>query len=228
MGRPRRHDETTRDALLAAAEALVEAGGPGRLSVRGVADAVGTTTRAVYSLFGSKEGMLTALAQRSFELLRDEIARLPVTADPASDLVTAGVEVFRPMAIDHPSMFALAFLRAAPDLELDEHTRAVAREGLELLRDRVARLAAADLLGRRDVDTATAQFNAMCQGLAATELRNASTLGPQPAKAWRAAFETLLGGFRTPVAAVECSADVDAAGPSPARARAPKGRDVQE
>src|SRR5262245_355306 len=120
MGRPRLHDEQTREALLAAAENLVEGGGPGALSVRAVADSIGTTTRAVYSSFGSKEGLLDALARRSFELLRDELARLPVTDDPSRDLVTAGVKVFRPMAVEHPAMFALAFLRAAPDLDPDE------------------------------------------------------------------------------------------------------------
>jgi AcrR family transcriptional regulator len=202
MGRPRRHDETTREALLGAAETLVEAGGPGALSVRGAADVIGTTTRAVYSIFGSKAGLLSALAQRSFELLRDRLARLPVTDDPASDLVHVGVQVFRPMAIEHPSMFALAFLRAAPDLELDEQAQNAARQGLNLLSDRVRRLADVGLLGGRDVDAATVLFNAMCQGLAATELRNPAMLGPDPARAWQGAFETLLNGLRDPATAV--------------------------
>jgi AcrR family transcriptional regulator len=195
MGRPRRHDDATREALLAAAERIVERGGPAALSVRGVADAIGTTTRAVYSSFGSKDGLLGALAQRSFELLRDALARLPETDDPARDLVAAALVVFRPMAIGHPSMFALAFLRAAPDLSVDEGTRAAAQEGLALLRARVQRLADAGLVGGRDVGVATAQFNALCQGMAATELRNPSFLGPSPGAAWESAFEALLSGF---------------------------------
>src|SRR4029079_19196750 len=150
MGRPRLHDDQTGDALIAAAEQLVERGGAGAVSVRAVAESIGTTTRAVYSLFGSKEGLLDALARRSFEMLRDDIARLPETGDPEQDLVAAGVEVFRPMAVDHPALFALAFLRAAPDLEPDERTRATAREGLTLLRDRVRRLADANLIREGD------------------------------------------------------------------------------
>src|SRR6516165_7728964 len=102
MGRPREHDETTREALLVAAEAIEEQGGTAALSVRAVADAIGTSTRAVYSTFGSKDGLLNALAQRSFELLRDSIGRLPETDDPTVDLVNAAVDVFRPMAIEHP------------------------------------------------------------------------------------------------------------------------------
>ena len=53
MGRPKEHDEATGVALLDAAERLVATGGVGALSVRAVAEAVGTTTRAIYSVFGS-------------------------------------------------------------------------------------------------------------------------------------------------------------------------------
>ena len=98
MGRPKQHDDATREALLAAAENLVERGGIGALSVRAVADEIGTTTRAVYSTFGSKEGLLAALAKRSFDMLHDAIAELPHTKDPARDLVQAALTVFRPMA----------------------------------------------------------------------------------------------------------------------------------
>jgi hypothetical protein len=40
----------------------------------------------------------------------------------------------------------------------------------------------------------------MCFGMAVTELLNPTQLGPDPQRAWRAAFETLINGFRTPVA----------------------------
>jgi AcrR family transcriptional regulator len=198
MGRPKEHNEATREALLSAAEELVERGGAAALSVRAIADEVGTTTRAVYSTFGSKEGVVAALAKRSFEILRDAIAELPTTKDPARDLVQAALSVFRPMAVEHPSLFAIAFLRVAPEVEMGADVSKAAREGFELLTERVARLGAAKLLGGRSVASATAEFNAMCFGMAVTELLNPSRLSPDPERAWRAAFETLMAGFRTP------------------------------
>ena len=66
MGRPREHDERTAERLLDAAERIVEAKGLDSLSVRVVAHATGTTTRAVYSLFGSKDGLVVALGKRAF------------------------------------------------------------------------------------------------------------------------------------------------------------------
>jgi len=69
MGRRRIHDEATADALLDAAEAILEAEGLEALTVRRVADEVGTTTRAVYSSLGSKDALLTGLGMRAFDLL---------------------------------------------------------------------------------------------------------------------------------------------------------------
>src|SRR5262245_60638869 len=194
MGRPKQHDEATREALLGAAENLVERGGTGALSVRAVADEIGSTTRAVYSIFGSKEGLLAALAQRAFDFLRDPLADLPRTRNPARELVQAAVTVFRQMAVQHPSLFQIAFLRAAPGVPLGPDVADAARAGYELLSERVQRLADADLLGGRDAASATSEFNAMCFGMAVTELLNPTRLGADPEQAWRAAFETLISG----------------------------------
>jgi len=72
MGRPRVHNEATAQALLAAAERIVETDGIDALSLRRVAREVGTTTRAVYSVFGSKDALLAALGRRAFEILERE------------------------------------------------------------------------------------------------------------------------------------------------------------
>ena len=50
MARPIKHDATTREALLDAAEALLADSGPDAVSVRTVADEIGVSTRAVYSV----------------------------------------------------------------------------------------------------------------------------------------------------------------------------------
>src|SRR5258708_40257372 len=109
MARRRVHDEHTAEALLDAAERMIEADGPDALSLRRLAEQTQTTTRAVYSLFGSKDGLVVALAQRAFEMLGAGIRALPATEDPAADLVKAGVVVFRRFAVHHPSLFRLAF-----------------------------------------------------------------------------------------------------------------------
>ena len=111
MGRPRIHDEETAEALLDAAERIVAADGPDALSMRRVADQAGTTTRAVYSLFESKEGLLVALGNRAFQMLGSWVNGYPRTDDPAADLVNSIVDNFRRWALEHPALFRIAFQR---------------------------------------------------------------------------------------------------------------------
>ena len=115
MGRPREHDERTRAALLAAAERIVAEGGPAALSVRAVAETAGTSTRAVYTVFGSKDGLLVqALAHDAFRFLFAEIDKLEETDDPAADVIAIGTQVFRRLVLEHPALYRIAFQRAVP------------------------------------------------------------------------------------------------------------------
>jgi AcrR family transcriptional regulator len=196
MGRPRRHGEHTAESLLEAAERIVEHDGLEALTVRRVADTVGTSTRAVYSVYGSKEGLLVALGARAFDLLRAQVAALPTTNDPAADLVDAGVTVFRRFAITHPALFAIGVQRALPEPDLATGFLDAARSALEELEARIARLKPAGLLGDRTVRDAARAFHALCEGLAAMELR--SLLPPGDAeRSWADALTALVRGFAT-------------------------------
>jgi AcrR family transcriptional regulator len=177
MGRPQEHDADTAAALVDAAERLVHTDGLEALTVRRVAAEVGTTTRAVYTLFGSKEGLAVALGQRAFEILSDGLARLPETDDPAGDLIEAGVHIFRRFALDHPALFRIAFQRTPPP-EIVAGFRPDSYEALLVLKARVERLKVAGQLGDRPVWPSVSEFDALCEGLAAVELRGQMLPGP--------------------------------------------------
>jgi AcrR family transcriptional regulator len=199
VGRPREHDESTAAALLVAAERVVEAEGLAALSVRGVASDAGATTRAVYSLFGSKDGLVVALGARAFELLGAAVAELPETDDPAADLVQAGL-VFRRFAREHPALFMVGVQRTLPSRELWDRFRGAALAALAKLYARLERLAARDGLGGRSIPEAAWQFHALCEGLAAADLRDPA-VGDSEAR-WHAALDALVRGFAVaPVAA---------------------------
>jgi AcrR family transcriptional regulator len=193
VGRPREHDEATAAALLEVAERAVEAGGLAALSVRAVANDTGTTTRAVYSLFGSKDGLIVALGARAFDLLGAAVAALPETDDPAADLVDAGL-VFRRFAREHPALFTVGVQRALPSRELWERFRGAASAALSTLHARLERLEARHGLGGRSIAEAAWQFHALCEGLAAAELRDPG-LGSDPEGRWRAGLDALVRGF---------------------------------
>ena len=199
VGRPREHDDETRVALRVAAERLVASGGPSAFSVRAVAREAGTTTRAVYTLFGSKDGLLVdALAQAAFEFLANEIQQLAQTDDPASDLVAVGVSVFRRLVIEHPALYRIAFQRIVHNLRPGPELTAARERAFAGLVGRVERLADAGGLGNTRVRDAAVEFNAMMEGLANAELRGAvfrNLPAGDEEQAWHNALTTLVHGF---------------------------------
>jgi AcrR family transcriptional regulator len=167
--------------------------------VRAVARAAGTTTRAVYSLFGSKDGLLIeALAGDAFEFLYTEIAKLEETDDPAADLVAIGVPVFRRLALEHPALYRIAFQRIVSGLDAGPELLAARDKAWEQLVAKVERLESAGLLAGKPAPEAAVEFIAMLEGLANAELRGA-VLRTLPAgkeeQAWRNALATLVRRF---------------------------------
>jgi AcrR family transcriptional regulator len=199
VGRPREHDEATRTALLEATERLVSRDGAAALSVRAVAREAGTTTRAVYSVFGSKDGLLVdALARRAFEFLSTEISELEETDDPAADLVAVGVAAYRRLVLEHEGLYRIAFQRVVPGLAAGPELMTARQQAWDQLLGKVARLEAAGRLRGTTVEAAAISFNAMLEGLANAELRG-DVLRVLPRgeeeRAWQTALETVVRGF---------------------------------
>jgi AcrR family transcriptional regulator len=189
MGRPRQHDEATGEVLLAAAEQLLVDGGPDAISVRSVAELANTTTRAVYSVFSSKSGLIDALSRNAYCRLRSRIESLPVSADPSDDLVKVGAVAFRGFAIDNPHVFRLTFERVTHTVAEDPSVGEALDSCYRALAARVQRLAATVGLGGRQHDTVVFQFHFICQGLASTELQR---LPPPVGSAWWSMLEASL------------------------------------
>jgi AcrR family transcriptional regulator len=195
VGRPREHDAETRKLLFQAAETLLSRGGAEALSVRGVAHAAGTTTRAVYSTFGSKQGLYAALYRESWQALCRAIDALPPIEDPLEALVEAGASGFRSYALEHPNLFRLVFERLVPDIRPGPEDLAASEAALARLSECVQRCADAGLLSDRPVIEVALQFHAACQGLASTELLGWLTELGDPVELWRRMLRALVRGM---------------------------------
>lgn len=197
MGRPRRHDDKTERDLLAAAEGLLALGGVEALSVRRLAEAAGTTPRAIYSLFGSMDGLLQALFREAFHALSADLDALPVTDDPQADLLAFGVEGFRNWAKAHPDLFRLAFTdRSTPVRPVDSEA---GLHAFGQLLATIRRCIAAGLFPLGSETEIGLAFNAACEGLASLEARNRllAQVGRDPAAIWEACLGALVRGFRS-------------------------------
>lgn len=196
MGRPREHDESTREALLDTAEALLAKDGKSGVTVRAVATATGLSARAVYSTLGSKDGLIAGLVGRSFRYVAERVESIPESNDPIADLVAAGTEGFRLFAVDRPHLFRLNFEQP---LELTRGQPPVWQEDARRARTSLHRWV--QRVGDRhpgiDVDATVVQFHAICQGLASSEINGMMRAmgGRDTERQWREALTAYVHGL---------------------------------
>lgn len=103
MARPVVHTDSLRQDLLAVTADLVDREGPARVTLRDVAAAAGTSTTAVYSLFGGKSQLLTAVVDEGFRSFGQSQAGAAF-----GGLRGLGI-AYRQWALDHPALYRLMF-----------------------------------------------------------------------------------------------------------------------
>jgi AcrR family transcriptional regulator len=213
MGRPREHTEATRAHLVAAARRLLAENGSAGLELRGLAAHVDTTTRAIYSLFGSKENLARALYVDGFAELVDRLQSIGRSGDPRADLLAACF-AYREQARSQPVLYRLMCEQLVPEFTPSCTDRAHALQALHLLADTLAACRDAGLLAVADgapaspdggarrmpplevdgeVDLLTRQWWAMLHGLAALEIRGFLGSEQDADRIWRGCLDALLG-----------------------------------
>ena len=105
MARPRTHDDFLRGRLLEQAGQLVSGGGPDALSLRRLAAHADTSTTAVYSLFGNKDGLLRELFREAADRFAARLAKLSPSGDPVDDLLRMAL-LYRQYALANPRLYA--------------------------------------------------------------------------------------------------------------------------
>ena len=106
MARPRLHDDALRERLLnAATEAIARQGDD--FALRPLAEAVGTSTTAVYSLFGSRGALVEAVTLRVTSRYGDLLGRIQ-HEDPIDALEAAAV-AYRSFSQKHTPIFNILF-----------------------------------------------------------------------------------------------------------------------
>jgi AcrR family transcriptional regulator len=108
VGRPRVYDERLRLRMLDEAGQVVSSRGIDALSARAVAASSGTTTAAVYALFGGMPGLLSELYAEAFRRFGTHLASVPTSDDPVEDIKALG-RAYRTSALADPDYYQVMF-----------------------------------------------------------------------------------------------------------------------
>lgn len=170
MGRPRIHDEALRERLLDLAAAAIAADGPSGLSVRSVARSAGTSTAAVYTLFGGMPGLLEQVYARAFDRLGAGQRAVESTDDPIADIVALG-RAYRTTALEAPNAYRMMFGNYAADDNLPPAVAERAARTFEPLVEAVGRAVEAGLYPTTpDVNAIATALWANVHGLVSIEI----------------------------------------------------------
>jgi AcrR family transcriptional regulator len=142
-------------ALLSSATEILETEGPDGLSVRRIAAAAGVAPMGVYNHFESKFGIVEALFTQGFGRLSAAMASINEIQDP-QEALEEGFRRYRALALAHPMVYQIMFLRAVPGFEPSERAIEVCVGSFNGLVSVVRRAMSAGVIAEAD-PTETAQ-----------------------------------------------------------------------
>jgi AcrR family transcriptional regulator len=182
-----------RQRLLQRARAVLSDGGLAALSLRVLARDCDTSTTAVYSLFGGKSGLLTALFDDAFRALGRQLSAVQPGEDRLDDIVRLG-QAYRRSALSDPHVFGMMFAGETL-LPAAAEARTAAGTALGPLREFVER-AVADNALRADTDPAAASLTlwAAVHGWVSLQVRG--FLPPGAERSFEKALRAVLDGWR--------------------------------
>jgi AcrR family transcriptional regulator len=194
MPRAKQRTPEMRERVLQAAMDMLASDGVAEFTTRRLAQHAGTSTPAVYELFGDKAGLVREVFFESFRLLQylDEVRPSP---DPRGELISV-IESLRMFAREHPALTDLMFSRPFADFDPGPAERRAGDEVRLFIVAAVRRCVHAGVLEGDEVDIAHV-IVAMAQGLAVQE--NAGWLGTSQEsrdRRWDLAVTALLDGLR--------------------------------
>ncbi len=194
MPRAKQRTDELRDHVVQVAIAVLARDGVAGFTTRKVAREAGTSTPAVYELFGNKGGLVREVFFEGFRLLRGRFEQLERSDNPVSDLVDA-VQMWRRFVGENPVLAEVMFSRPFSDFEPGPQELAAGSSVREFIVESVRRCVDAGALVGDEADIAHVLV-ALIQGLVAQE--TAGWLGTSKGsvdRRWTLAVRGTLAGL---------------------------------
>ncbi|NOJ58932.1 TetR/AcrR family transcriptional regulator [Arthrobacter sp. 260] len=189
MARPVVHNDSLRQDLLSVAADLLDRDGPARVTLRDVASAAGTSTSAVYSLFGGKSQLLTAVVDDGFRSFRDSQL---AAADGGLDAL--GV-AYRTWALEHRALYRLMFGGALAAYADCQPSPDAASDAMQPLMEAVAAAQSAGVLVQAPVELVAVAIWGQVHGIVSLELAQMGRPDADWAAVYRSALDAIARGW---------------------------------
>ncbi len=194
MPRVKQRTPELRERLLATALELLARDGVGGFTARELARAGGTSTPAVYELFGDKAGLVREVFFAGFRMLHAQLAELEPTGDARADLLALCAR-YREFVRANPVLAQVMIARPFADFDPSAADGEAGRAVRDVIVAHVRRGIDAGVLDGGPVDVAHVLV-ALVQGLALAE--SAGRLGAARAaidRRWELAVVAMLDGL---------------------------------
>ena len=156
-----------RAALIDTAARLIATEGPAALTLRRLADEVGTSTMAIYTHFGGMPELRRALRREGWARLTARLERVGATADPVADLGMLG-RAYYENAISDRHLYRVTFL----EQPLDDADAALGSQAFGSLVAGVQRCIEAGRFEEADPAELATEFWALGHGVITLQLAN--------------------------------------------------------
>lgn len=100
--------------------------GPGGLTIRGVARAIGMSPAGLYRYYDGLDALITELIADAYNDLADAVVAVTAPSGDVRDRLHAGMQSYRSWAIEHPNRFLLIFGTPIPGYTAPEEGPTVA------------------------------------------------------------------------------------------------------
>ena len=167
---PKAPDLGVRSALIEAAARLMTEEGPGALTTRRLADAVGTSTMAVYTHFKGMDELKRAVKEEGFARFAEHLGGVDIGSDPVEELTELGTAYFT-NAVSNPHLYHFMFMERPLEDEPE-----IGFETFDRLVQAVARAIEAGRFRPAEPSDLAMQLWAMAHGLTALYIAGICTL----------------------------------------------------
>jgi AcrR family transcriptional regulator len=194
VGRPRQHNDETREHLLSVASAIIRRGGTEALTVRGLAAEAGVTTRAIYSLFSGLPELIAVLCDRSAEAMIRHHEAVPITDDPISELLPLAW-AYRSAAREQADLYERLYTPSGVDGRTVTTYPQQVQRTIHRVQDTIRRAILAGQLQVADDHDLFQGLWAVVHGLTSLELRGVLGTPEECDRIWRETIATHVRGL---------------------------------